>query len=37
MDQVTSITGGQSFAFRVADALELHGPDRGKKGIQLSV
>ena len=23
--------GGQSFTFRVADALELHGPDRGRK------
>jgi len=30
-DQVTSIAGGQSFAFRVADALELHRPDRGNK------
>jgi len=24
-DQVMSISGGQSFMFRVADALELHG------------
>ena len=24
--------GGRSFTFRVVDALELHGPDRGKKG-----
>jgi len=31
-DWVTSIMRGWSFAFRVADALELHGPDGGKKG-----
>ena len=28
---MTSTEGGQSFAFRVADALELHGPNRGNK------
>jgi len=28
---VTSTERGQSFAFRVADTLELHRPDRGKK------
>jgi len=30
-DWVTSMAGGQSFTFRVADALEFHGPDRGNK------
>ena len=28
---MTSTEGGQSFEFRVADALELHRPNRGKK------
>ena len=31
VDQVTFTERGQSFTFRVADTLELHEPDRGKK------
>jgi len=30
-DWVTSTKGGWSFMFRIADALELHRSDRGKK------